>query len=69
MAKLPGVPLDDFERILKGNGYKYDRCNDGHAIYKKTITRTISVPNHKREVKGCLAKKIIKNYGLNTDVK
>ena len=64
MAKLPGIPLRQFQDVLKANGYKKNRCNTGHEIWEKTITDSISIPIHGKEIKGCIIKRIIKEHDL-----
>lgn len=63
-GKLPGIPVKDFTKILKGNGYKYDRCNGGHEIWKKVIVKSISIPVHNKEINGGIARRLIKEYEL-----
>ena len=63
-GKLPGVPVKDFTNILKTNGYKYDRCNGGHEIWKKIVVQSISIPVHSKEINGGIARRLIKEFGL-----
>ena len=53
----------DLVKKLKQGGYKYDRTGK-HEIYEKEGHRPIQVPNH-REIKEELAKKILRDAGLN----
>ena len=41
-GKLPGVPVNKFQKALKNAGYKKDRCNGGHEVWEKTITKSVS---------------------------
>ena len=63
-GRLPGIKLNEFQSVLKANGYKKDRCNTGHEVWEKTITDSISIPIHGKEIKGCIARKIIKEHSL-----
>lgn len=64
MAKLPGMPIKNFTEILKANGYSRDRCNGGHEIWERTITDSISIPIHGKEINGAMAKRLIKEHKL-----
>lgn len=67
MSKLAGVPTMEFKSILKANGYKLDRCSGGHEIWERTVTDSISVPIHKKEVRGCIARRLIKEHNLEVE--
>lgn len=43
MSHGEGYALKDVRRILKNNGYTYDRFN-GHYIYKSSTGNTIAIP-------------------------
>lgn len=64
MCKLPGVPTLKFKRILTDNGYKFVRCNGGHEVWEKTITRSVSIPVHSKEINGAMAKRLKKELEL-----
>ena len=52
----------DLINKLRKAGYKLDRTSD-HTIFEKQACRPVQVPNH-REIKETLAKKILKDAGL-----
>ena len=52
----------DLIRKLKAAGYRQDRTGD-HAIYEKTGSRPVQVPNH-REINEYTAKAILKVAGI-----
>jgi len=57
--------LIDFKRLLRANGY-YESSKEGkgsHVIYTNGTNR-ISVPRMHKEVRGTIARKIIKTYKL-----
>lgn len=64
MAKLPGIPTNDFKKALEKNGYKKDRSKGGHEIWKKTITLTCSIPIHGKEINGAMARRLDKEHQL-----
>ena len=43
-GRLPPIPYDVFTKILKANGFRYDRSKGGHEVWEKTITDSISIP-------------------------
>ena len=63
-GKLPGVPVNKFQKALKNAGYKKDRCNGGHEIWEKTITKSVSIPIHEKEINGGMARRLAKELGL-----
>ena len=63
-GRLPGIPTRKFVDALEEKGFKKDRCNSGHDIYERTITESVSVPIHSKEIKGAVARKISKKYNL-----
>lgn len=63
-GRLPGMPVKDFTKILKANGYKYDRSNGGHEIWKKIVVNSISIPVHNKEINGGIARRLIKEFEL-----
>lgn len=62
---LAGIPTRKVKKALSENGYKKDRCNDGHEIWEKTITRSVSIPIHDKEINGAMAKRLSKEHNLN----
>lgn len=44
---------------------KKDRCNGGHEIWEKTITKSVSIPIHEKEINGGMARRLAKELGLN----
>lgn len=64
MCKLPGISTREIKMILKNNGYKKDRCNGGHEIWERTITDSVTIPIHSKEINGCIAKRLIKEHRL-----
>lgn len=54
----------EFIRIIKRNGFRYDRCNGGHTIYVNDAGNHISIP-YKLEC--VIARRLIKEN--NIDVK
>jgi predicted RNA binding protein YcfA (HicA-like mRNA interferase family) len=51
--------------ILKTNGWVLDRINGSHHIFVKTGFRSVSVPFHGNKEIGNLAKRILKEAGIN----
>ena len=64
MAKAPGIPTDKFRMLLKANGYRKDRYNSAHEVWERTITDSVSIPIHNKEINGCMAKRLIKEHNL-----
>lgn len=54
----------EFIRVLKRNGYVYNRHNGDHAIYVNASGRHISIPQKLADV---IARRLIKEYDLNID--
>lgn len=52
----------DFEKILRQNGYKFDRQNGSHKIWKSK-NNSISVPSIK--LVDVVARRLIKENNLN----
>lgn len=46
-GKLPGVPVREFQKTLKDNGFKYDRSSSGHEIWERK--QSVSIPVHSKE--------------------
>lgn len=61
-GRLPKVKRKKFENLLEDNGFHMDRCNGGHAIWKRT--QSVSVPIHDNEVNGGMVRKYTKLYNL-----
>lgn len=61
-GKLPGIPLREFQKTLKDNGFSKDRCNGGHEVWKRT--QTVSIPAHDKEINGAVARRLTREYGL-----
>lgn len=53
----------DLAKLLKKNGWKLDRINGNHHIFRKEEL-TISVPVHGKDVPTGLLQKILKDAGL-----
>ena len=53
----------DLIKILREAGYREVRNDGGHAIYEKSGSRPVQIPNH-REINDLLAKAILKHAGL-----
>lgn len=64
MCKLPGVPVKKFTKALEDAGYKKDRCNGGHEIWEKTVTRSVSIPIHDKEINGGMARRLARELDL-----
>lgn len=60
----PGVPTRKFKKALSEHGYSKDRCNNGHEIWEKTITKSVSIPIHNKEINGAMAKRLNKEHNL-----
>lgn len=56
----------EFIRIVKRNGFSYNRHNGDHAIYVNDRGRHISIP---RNLNMCIARRLIKENGLNINIK
>ena len=63
---VAGVPTRKIKKALSEHGYVKDRCNDGHEIWEKQITKSVSIPIHSKEINGAMAKRLNKeqNVGL-----
>ena len=53
----------DLVKLLRQAGYQEARNDGGHAIYAKSGSRPVQIPNH-REVNEHTAKAILKAAGL-----
>jgi predicted RNA binding protein YcfA (HicA-like mRNA interferase family) len=62
-GRLPPIPYDVFTKILKVNGFRYDRSKGGHEVWEKTITDSISIPVH-GDINGGIARRLIKEHNL-----
>lgn len=62
-GRLPPVSYKDFVKILKVNGFKYDRSKGGHEIWEKTVTYSISIPVH-GDINGGIARRLIREHKL-----
>jgi len=51
--------------ILKANGWILDRINGSHHVFVKTGCRPVPVPFHGNKDIGNLAKRILKEAGIN----
>lgn len=58
--------LREFIKILKFNGFHYDRCNGSHAIYMNDKGGHISVP---KRLKCVIALRLIKENNLVINTK
>lgn len=56
----------EFAKIVKLNGFHYDRSNGDHDIYINEIGDHISIPNHLECV---IARRLIKENSLIIDMK
>lgn len=56
----------EFIRIVKRNGFFYNRHNGGHAIYVNNRGRHISIP---QKLEGVIARRLIRENKLNINVK
>lgn len=56
----------EFIRIVKNNGFQYNRHNGDHAIYVNDKGRHISIP---RNLECVIARRLIKENNLITDIK
>lgn len=61
--RLPPVERRKFESKLKKNGFRKDRSNGGHDIWE-TTTQSVSIPAHKKNINGGLAKRLSKELHL-----
>ena len=55
----------DFIRMIKRNGYCYNRSSGGHSIYVNKDGRHIAVPSR---MEAPIARRLIKENNLNTDL-
>lgn len=51
----------EFEKILKMNGFNYDRQSGGHRIYKRSERESMAIPGHLNRM---IAQRLIKVYDL-----
>lgn len=56
----------EFIRIVKRNGYNYNRHNGDHAIYINNKGKHISIP---QKLECVIAKRLIKENNLNINIK
>lgn len=56
----------EFIRIVKRNGFSYNRHNGDHAIYVNERGRHISIP---QKLECVIARRLIKENNLNINVK
>ena len=56
----------EFIKIVKANGFHYDRYNGDHAIYVNDKGRHISIP---KNLECVIALRLIKENSLITDIK
>lgn len=56
----------EFIRIVKNNGFYYNRHNGGHAIYVNDEGRHISIP---KNLECVIARRLIKENNLDTNLK
>lgn len=56
----------EFIRVVKFNGFRYDRHNGDHAIYVNSNGKHISIPENLECV---IARRLIKENNLVTDIK
>lgn len=61
---VAGVPTRKIKKALSEHGYVKDRCNDGHEIWEKQITKSVSIPIHSKEINGAMAKRLNKEHNL-----
>lgn len=54
----------DFAKILKNNGYKLDRTNGSHLIYKNIKGRHITIYKCGKGMAPSLTQRLIKEYEL-----
>lgn len=62
---VAGVPTRKIKKALSEHGYKKDRCNDGHEIWEKQVTKSVSIPIHSKEINGAMAKRLNKEHNLD----
>lgn len=62
MSRLPGVPVREFQKTLKKNGFQFDRSNDGHEIWERK--QSVSIPVHDKEINGGICRRLTKEYHL-----
>jgi len=55
----------DIMNILKKNGWKLERICGSHHVFGKPGCRPVSVPLHGNKDIGNLAKRILKEAGIN----
>ncbi|WP_299053942.1 type II toxin-antitoxin system HicA family toxin [uncultured Eubacterium sp.] len=62
---VAGVPTRKIKKALSEHGYVKDRCNDGHEIWEKQVTKSVSIPIHSKEINGAMAKRLNKEHNLD----
>ena len=58
--------LREFIKILKFNGFWYDRCSGSHTIYINNKGRHISIP---KSLKSVVIQRLIKENNLEVNIK
>ena len=58
--------LREFIKIVEFNGFYYNRCKGGHAIYMNDKGRHISIP---KNLECVIARRLIKENNLVIDIK
>lgn len=56
----------EFIRVVKRNGYRYNRHNGDHAIYVNDRGRHVSIP---KKLECVIARRLIKENKLDTNLK
>lgn len=56
----------EFVKIVEFNGFHYNRCKGGHAIYVNDKGKHISIP---RNLECVIARRLIKENNLVIDIK
>lgn len=51
----------EFIKVVKRNGFRYNRCNGSHSIYTNDIGKHISIPKNLESV---IARRLIKENNL-----
>ena len=64
-VRMSPVKKETFEKALEKHGYKKDRSKGGHETWKKTVTKTCTIPCHGNEISAPLAKKLSKEHDLD----
>lgn len=64
MSRCAGYPTKKLIKELERKGFVMDRTNEGHAIYERKVTQSVSIPIHNKEVKGVIVQRLNKEYSL-----